>query len=179
MRWRRLDLPGTDEAALESLSDGFRLLGHARFSAPGGPVDLTYSLMIGLDWVTHSATVRGSTSAGWVALEIAASGERGWTLNHDPAPAVSGCIDLDLGFTPATNLLSIRRLALEVGAGAEVTAAWLPFPTCDLKPLRQVYTRKAIHQYGYSCPDLPFQTTFEVDGLGFVRDYPPIWKELG
>ena len=50
----------------------------------------------------------------------------------------SGCIDLDLSFSPATNLLAIRRLALPVNEIAEVRSAWLTFPDLDLEPLDQV-----------------------------------------
>ncbi len=39
-------------------------------------------------------------------------GGRGiWRVNDAAVPAVAGCIDLDLGFSPATNLLPIRRAA--------------------------------------------------------------------
>jgi hypothetical protein len=41
--------------------------------------------------------------------------------------AGEGCLDIDLGFSPSTNLLPIRRLTLAVGEAATVRAAWLPF----------------------------------------------------
>lgn len=135
-------------------------------------------MLIGPDWVTRAAAIRGSTSAGEVNLEIAVNREHGWSLNTAPMPAVAGCIDLDLGFTPATNLISIRRLDLGIGARGEIVAAWLPFPSFELQPLRQVYARSTSHEYAYSCPDLRFQSTLTVDDLGFVRDYPPLWREL-
>lgn len=101
-----------------------------------------------------------------------------WTFNGDLVPAVTGCIDFDLGFTPATNILSIRRIALPVGAEAEVTVAWLPsLAAKTLQPLRQVYHRIAEDRYGYACPDLPFDSTLRVNGDGFVLDYPPLWVE--
>jgi hypothetical protein len=177
IRWRRLDLPGTDEAELASVSDGFKIDGHARFVAPEGRVDLAYWVLVGPDWATRAAAIRGSTSAGPVSLEIEVN--RGsWSLNAAPMPAVAGCIDLDLGFTPATNLISIRRLDLRIGARGEIVAAWLPFPSYELQPLRQVYVRSTSHEYAYSCPDLQFHSTLTVDDRGFVRDYPPLWREF-
>ena len=92
-------------------------------------------------------------------------------------PAVSGCIDFDLAFTPATNIISIRRLALEVGQRADVTAAWFDFRTNTLSPLRQSYRRIAAGEYAYACPDIHFMSTLRVDTAGFVRDYPPLWEE--
>ena len=34
----------------------------------------------------------------------------------------------EMGFSPSTNLVPIRRLSLTVGEEADVKAAWLPFP---------------------------------------------------
>ena len=92
-------------------------------------------------------------------------------------PAVSGCVDLDLAFTPATNLISVRRLALAVGEAADVTAAWFDFRAKTLTPLRQSYQRISASEYAYSCPDIDFRATLLVDDDGFVRRYPPLWEE--
>jgi uncharacterized protein len=50
----------------------------------------------------------------WTDLElriVAMPGER-WELNGTDQPEAADCIDVDLNFTPATNLIAIRRLAL-------------------------------------------------------------------
>ena len=77
-------------------------------------------------------------------------------INHRPAPAVSGCIDVALGFTPATNLLSIRRLALAVGARAEVTVAWFASPAAPTSPAAPGLPPDCGGSVFYRCPDLPF-----------------------
>jgi hypothetical protein len=117
------------------------------------------------------------TRSGRRRVGITSDGARGWTVQGRPMPGVSGCIDLDLAFTPATNLISIRRLALRVGATADVTAAWLDFRANTLAPLRQTYRRLSSGEYSYSCPDLGFNATLLVDEDGFVRRYPPLWEE--
>ena len=43
---------------------------------------------------------------------------KGWFANGVEQDNVAGCLDLDLGFTPATNLFAIRRLSLKVGQRA-------------------------------------------------------------
>jgi hypothetical protein len=53
---------------------------------------------------------------GWVGreavrIEIAASSGR-WRMNGEERPEVEGSLDLDLNFSPSTNLLPIRRLDL-------------------------------------------------------------------
>src|SRR5690606_5431759 len=100
-----------------------------------------------------------------------------WSLNGEPCPSVAGCIDIDLGFTPATNLLPIRRLALAVGQQAEVRAAWLPFPALALEPLPQLYRRQAEHTYHYESNGGSFVRTLEVDDVGLVVRYPGLWEK--
>ena len=176
VRWRRLDLPGTDEAYLESTAAGHRLSGMCRFKDHDGPVALDYVVDLADNWVTRTAIVTGTTPAGPFLLFVNA-GHDGWTFNGDPVPGVAGCVDFDLGFTPATNLISLRRLELGVGNEAEVTVAWLPSLTAtSLEPLRQVYHRISADLYRYSCPDIPFDSTLRVDEAGFVLDYPPLWE---
>ena len=61
VRWRRLDLPGTDEAYLESTAAGHRLSGMCRFKDHDGPVALDYVVDLADNWVTRTAIVTGTT----------------------------------------------------------------------------------------------------------------------
>jgi uncharacterized protein len=175
IRWRRLDLPGTDRATLAPTETGHFLLGHARFEDARGPVDLHYSIVAGSDWRTLQARVDGLDPDGLRSLQIAVAPDGSWRINGRQVPEVQGCVDIDLAFTPATNLLSIRRLALAPGQSGEVLAAWLAYPQDLLRPLRQVYEHQADGRYRYRCPELGFETVLEVDATGFVQSYPPLW----
>ncbi|HJR34025.1 MAG TPA: putative glycolipid-binding domain-containing protein [Gemmatimonadales bacterium] len=176
MRWRRLDLPGHDQARLRSEPGSRRLEGHAEFSDGTNRWDLRYSVSCTLDWTTTRAIVRGHSDRGAIEATVVRSAGGGWTLNGAPVPAVAGCIDVDLAFTPATNLLSLRRLDLAVGQKAEVVAAWLTFPEFALTPLRQRYHRTSQASYDYSAPDLPFAGILTVNPDGFVIDYAGLWR---
>jgi Uncharacterized protein conserved in bacteria len=99
-----------------------------------------------------------------------------WRLNDADCPAVTGCLDLDLSFTPATNLLPIRRLALPIGETAAVRSAWLTFPALTLEPLDQVYRRTHATTYAYESDGGSFSTELEVNGDGFVTRYPNLWE---
>jgi hypothetical protein len=175
--WRRLDLPGRDQAELTSTAEGHHLAGAAYFQDADELVAITYLVTLTPDWRTQAAALRIMTRAGRRRLRITLAGGSEWAVQGRPMPAVSGCTDVDLAFTPATNLISIRRLALGVGARAAVTAAWLDFRTNTLTPLRQTYHRISADRYAYSCPDINFESTLRVDGDGFVREYPPLWED--
>jgi hypothetical protein len=89
---------------------------------------------------------------------------------------VAGCIDLDLGFSPSTNLLPIRRLGLAVGQEAEVKAAWLRFPGLPLEPLEQLYRRIDVTTYRYESAGGSFVTELQVNAQGLVTRYPNFWE---
>ena len=89
---------------------------------------------------------------------------------------MAGCIDLDLGFSPSTNLLPIRRLGLAIGQEAKVQAAWLGFPSFTLEPLDQLYRRMDVATYHYESAGGRFVTELQVNVAGFVTRYPDFWQ---
>jgi uncharacterized protein len=103
----------------------------------------------------------------------AQSGE--WTVDGSPAPHLTGCEDIDLGFSPSTNLLPVRRLELPIGASMAVRAAWVRFPEFTTEVLEQVYTRLGQGRYHYESAGGRFQRDLVVDATGFVLDYPELW----
>jgi len=173
--WRRLDQPGHDSARLTKMSSGVVLEGTTVFSESGRPCRLDYRVDCDPWFRTVSARVLGWLGAVSIELEITAAPERMWTLNGRPCPKVQGCEDLDLSFTPATNVLPIRRHRLAIGARASVRAAWLDFPNVALAPLEQVYERVAESRYRYESAG-GFKAMLETNGAGLVTHYPGLWQ---
>jgi hypothetical protein len=174
--WRRLDLPGHEVGRLRPLGDGWELSGTALFLYEGQPCRLDYRVVCDRAWRTESARVWGAIGDRDVDLSVAVEEGRRWRLNGVECPAVAGCLDIDLGFSPSTNLLPIRRLALAVGEEAEVEAAWLPFPALTFEVLPQVYRREGETVYRYESAGGRFVRTLEVDASGFVTRYPGLWE---
>jgi hypothetical protein len=113
--WRRLDRPGHDACRLLSRESGWHLVGTAVFAHERQPCRLDYSVVCDGGWRTQSARVTGWVGAEAVEIALSADSGRRWRLNGRECPAVGGCIDLDLNFSPSTNLLPIRRLGLGIG----------------------------------------------------------------
>ena len=128
-------------------------------------------------WIDADGTITGWMDATPVELVIAAGPSRQWTIDGQACPEVSGCADVDLSFTPATNLLPIRRLALGIGARAAVRSAWLRFPALTLEPLDQVYERVGNSQYHYESDHGSFTATLDVSATGLVTRYSGLWEE--
>lgn len=107
------------------------------------------------------------------AIERGTDGQ--WTLNGDIQPDVAGLVDVDLGFTPASSLLAIRRFDLGVGQARPAPAAYLTFPGLRLTRLEQSYQRLDEGRYAYAAPMFGYDDILVVPPAGFVVSYRGLW----
>lgn len=173
--WRRVDAPGHDACWLVPSSGGWTLEGSAVFLSGRSPCALGYRIECDRAFQTKTARVEGWLGPRRIDLRIRVDRRRRWRLNNVPVPAVDGCVDIDINFSPSTNLLSLRRLHPKVDENISVRAAWLAFPKLELQPLEQTYLRTHVHTYDYCAPSLDFSSRLTTDRNGFVVDYPPLW----
>src|SRR5687767_2362522 len=178
MRWRLLDVPGREEARIEQTAGGWRLTGHVEADEAGIPAQLVYVGECDRDWRTRRAIVTGQAAGAPVRFEFTADGNGRWTLNGAPLPLAEGALDIDLGFTPATNLLPIRRLQLAVGERADVRTTWVRFPELRVEVLEQSYQREAARTFRYdaSVDGERFQARLDTDEFGRVLRYEGLWE---
>jgi uncharacterized protein len=178
MQWRRLDGSGREEARVEQTADGWRLTGQLEAEEAGVHAQLRYVINCDPSWRTRRAVVRGSASGAKVRFEFTADGAGHWMLNGAPLPWVEGALDIDLGFTPATNLLPIRRLNLEIGERARVRTAWLRFPQLRVEELEQWYQREAARVFRYESlvDGERFEARLDTDEFGRVLIYEGLWE---
>jgi hypothetical protein len=173
--WHRLDQPGHESASLAFQAGTWHLTGTAVFAHQQQPCRLDYRVTCDAQWHTLSGRVTGWMGGTTVDLALSVDAARRWWLNDTACPEVTGCVDLDLHFSPSTNLLPIRRLELAMGQAAEVKAAWLRFPGMTLEPLVQVYHRLDDATYRYASAGGQFVTELRVNPGGFVIQYPNFW----
>jgi uncharacterized protein len=174
--WRRLDQPGHEAARLVHHAPFWQLGGTAVFAHDRRPCRLEYHVVCDAGWRTLHAKIAGWIGTQQVKAELYTDTARRWIINGRQSPAVAGCVDLDLAFSPSTNTIPIRRLALNQGERAEVRAAWLSFPGLVLEPLVQTYVRTGESSYHYESFGGDFATDLEVSAAGFVLRYPPLWE---
>jgi len=175
--WRRLDIPGHETARIYGDGDRWYLDGAAIFVFEHKPCRLEYLIECGPDWRTAFVNIDGWVGDDLIEIEISVSDRGGWVLNGEKIAAVRGCSDIDLNFSPVTNLLPIRRLNISAGELKKVRAAWLRFPSFDLEPLDQIYTALDETTVLYeSGSGTRFTTELKVDGTGLVVEYPGYWK---
>jgi hypothetical protein len=142
------------------------------------PCRLEYEIACDPHWLTRRCALRGYIGTTPVALDIVRNVRGEWTVDDASAQSLEGCDDIDLGFSPVTNLLPIRRLGLAVGATSAVRAAWVRFPELTLEVLEQTYTRLTDDRYLYESAGGAFRRELRVDDDGFVTEYPDFWRAL-
>jgi uncharacterized protein len=174
--WRGLVFPGHESCCLFSAGKEWHMEGTAVFKYEQQACQLDYHIVCDEAWQTLSAQVEGWLNKVFIHLQIKTDPSGRWWLNDAEQPDVRGCTDIDLNFSPSTNLLPIRRLDLAVGEAAEVKAAWLRFPSFKLEPLPQQYRRLDENTYRYESAGGQFVAELKVDSSGFVIDYPNLWQ---
>ena len=173
--WRRLDTSGHDAAHVTRTADGWRLEGTAVFAHGRGPARLSYWVDCAPDWRTCRAGV-----VGWVGdhpcdLDVTRSETGLWRLDGEAVGGLEACLDLDLGFTPATNFLQLQRCGLGIGETADFPVAWVDVPDPSLTSLPQRYEKRSAATYWYESPQGPYSALLEIADSGFVRTYPGLW----
>lgn len=174
--WRRLDTPGHDACRLEKGAGHWTLDGTAVFQVENGPASLAYRVTCDAAWRTREGSIRGWFAGRSIEIAIERSAKGEWMLNGSLVPDLEACVDLDLGFTPATNLSQLRRIALAPGRSADVPVAWFDIPTFSLALLPQRYERRTEKTYWYEAPSFGYEGLLEVDATGFVTRYPGLWE---
>lgn len=174
--WQCFVFPGHEACRLFSQDSHWSLEGTAAFAHEQQPCQLAYQIICDNAWRTLSAKVDGWLGKTIIRVLIQIGPDQQWWLNGVEQPSLKGCIDVDLNFSPSTNLLPIRRLNLAIGETAKVNAAWLRFPGFELEILSQQYHRLDENTYRYESAGGQFVADLKVNKSGFVVEYPDLWR---
>jgi uncharacterized protein len=173
--WQRLDMPGLEWCEIRRAIEGAHVDGVALVAQAETPYRLEYAIEIDSGGQTRRAVVRPiGMPRGALDLQADAGGH--WLQNGAAVPRLTGCLDVDLGFSPMTNSLPIWRLGLAVGDTRDIRAAWVRFPEFTVDVLRQTYERKAESIYIYRSDG--FEARLTVDADGIVEEYGSYWRLL-
>ncbi len=175
--WRHVDArEGFEVLFPRREGDGVVLEGHSCGVEEGVAWAVRYRIVAGLDWMTRSAHVTSASSAGRLEVRLEADGEGAWRVDGRPAPQLDGVLDVDLEASVCTNVLPVRRLALEVGARADAPAAYVRAPGLEVERLEQSYARLEDdgprRRYDYAAPRFDYAAVLVSDESGLVLDYP-------
>jgi uncharacterized protein len=174
--WQWLQSPGLERFEFVRAGDEWVFRGTILTMAKNAAAEVRYEIVCNSLFHTRVASIFLREPTGERTLKIDAHDGR-WFENGRENHAVKGAIDIDLGWSPSTNTLPIRRLNLDVGhASGEFIAAWVRFPDLLLQPLPQEYLRLAERKYRYSSRGGAFEANVLVDGDSLVLDYEGFWQ---
>ncbi len=176
--WYSPVLPSMERCSLREGADHWRLDGTVLTLLDDAPAEVRYAVTCDRSWRTRTCTVRiDHRDRAWrIALE--ADGTGSWFRDGTRVDAFEGSIDADLGFSPCTNTIPIRRLAPAIGEEVRITVVWLRFPEFDLLSSEQAYTRIGENLYRFESGPGDFRAVIETDGLGIVTRYGDLWREV-
>jgi hypothetical protein len=175
--WRRSDEIPTDEHCTMTVRDtGLALVGTVLGGEGDVPVRIEYRVLADQQGLTTAAHVRDLRGFGQRTIALTRSAKGDWTVDGKTVRALKGCTDVDLGCSPSTNTLPIRRLRLAIGASHTIKAAWLRFPELQVVKAEQTYTRLDESTWRYASGT--FSAELTVDDEGLVTDYAA-WRRTG
>ncbi len=172
--WRCLHTQGHDVAQVAPALSGWHLTGMAAFRGDDGPVAVNYTVEMDDAWLAKRGSLRG-IAGGRRFFHAIERKEDGWTLDGK-WQGLSELVDLDFGFTPATNLQQLTRAGLAVGERAGFSVAWFDIGKDAMVELPQIYERRDETHYWYQSPENGYEAILAMDESGFVRDYPGLWR---
>lgn len=148
-----------------------KLSGTAIVAWDGAPWRIDYDIALDEHGRTRRLTIgadgveAASGGAVRVDLVLEADGNGRWSRDGTIVIDDPEAIDSDLGFSPSTNTLPIRRLGLTIGEQREIAVAWILFPTFEVVLGRQVYERLAERVWRYRSGSFDAELTVDEDGL--------------
>jgi hypothetical protein len=173
--WQWVQSPGLERFEFVRTGDEWTFRGTILALSGNTAAEARYEIACDQLFRTRRASILLRDSSGDRTLKIDAR-DGLWFENGRENQTVKGAIDIDLGWSPSTNTLPIRRLNLEIGrASGEFISAWVRFPELTLQPLPQEYLRLAGRQYRYSSRGGAFVANLIVDNDDLVMDYEGFW----
>lgn len=182
VRWSDWNLNGVDHCLLTE-SDGILVLEGVVAGTRHGLYGAHYRVKTDKRFCTREVRVE---YVGGPAIHLVADGEGHWhdALRDISVADLNGCLDVDIGVTPATNTLPIRRLELKEGESRDITVAYIPLPEQIEEHFRaqraeQRYTCLVSgRRYLYEGIFRDFSAELEVDMFGVVNDYPDTFRRI-
>lgn len=174
--WHCSLLSSSEHPLLRESEDGYSLEGVIAVPLGDVPCHIEYTVLVDQHWRATEARAVIIAPSGIREIVLRSHPTDGWELDGVPAPHLRSCYDIDLGWTLATNTIPIRRLELEIGETASITAAWIRFPELDVVDNEQHYTRLANDRWQYRSGDFNFELTTDPHS-GLVLTYgDDLWR---
>ena len=176
--WRHVDArDGFETVFFRAAASGYVVDGHTTAIEDNIVWAVHFTVEVDEQWVTRHCRVHSWSELGERELVLVHDAAGRWRIDGVLAPALDGCLDVDLEASACTNMLPVRRADLPVLATMDAPAVYVRAPDLAVERLEQTYLRLAHEDeltFAYRAPRFGFEDelVFATDGL--VREYPGI-----
>lgn len=174
--WKRFDERGEERCGFACHEGSCGTEGVGAVAINGSGFVFQYRIETDEGWRVRRAGIVTRLGADEFTAMIERNDEGAWTIGGVRTPRYDRCEDIDLGFSPSTNTLTLKRLALVVGETRTTRAILVTEPELMLSMVKQSYHRIDEQRYEYRVGDFSVVITVDEDGL--VVDYPGMFKAL-
>ncbi|WP_028544860.1 putative glycolipid-binding domain-containing protein [Paenibacillus taiwanensis] len=175
--WKRIPDNGMEYCEV-TFGAAMRMKGNLICANDNGRSSIQYTVLCDQNGNTTHVAVHVQQEQGYSTLSVVRDHLNRWTLNGRELPELNGIKDIDIGVTPATNSLPIRRLKLDVGQSAQIDAAWIRFPALSIQPMKQQYECVSANTYIYKSIESGYTARVNTDDNGIVMDYEGEWQRV-
>jgi hypothetical protein len=170
-RWQTWDGEGDETVTLRWENEGWTAMGEVTRER------VSYVIRLSPLWQVRQFLLFRDQDEPDLWLGTDGSGRWG-ELNGAHRPDLDGCTEIDLHITPFTNSLPIRRLQLDVGDAAEITAALIDVETLGVLPVQQRYEHLPTGEWRKVHVKTGTAVDFRVDPYGLVHDEPELFRRV-
>jgi uncharacterized protein len=178
--WSNQD-PWHTEMAFVELGDGGLTAQGVQLRTAPEPLRLDYRLDA-RDGFTTTELALSCTVEGTVRELVLRREPDGWATAAGPVPGLEEALDIDILDSPLTNTMPVRRHGIGDGGSVDLTVAFVRVPELAVVVSRQRYEHLEQREAGslvrYTSLDSGFTADLELDGDGFVVDYPGLARRL-
>jgi hypothetical protein len=180
--WRHVDAQdGFETVFFRAAASGYVVDGHTSAIEDDVMWAVHFTIEVDEQWITRHCRVQSWCDVGERELLLSHDAAGRWRIDGVLAPALDGCLDVDLEASACTNMLPVRRADLPALGTMEAPAVYVRAPDLAVERLEQTYLRLAHDEeirFEYRAPRFSFddELVFAADGL--VRDYPGIAERV-
>jgi hypothetical protein len=171
VRWQTWDGTGDETVTLRWENEGWTALGEVSRER------VSYVIRLSPTWKTRQFLLFRDQHEPDLWLGTDGNGHWG-EMNGAHRTDLDGCTDIDLHVTPFTNSLPIRRLQLDSGDAADITAALVDVDTLGVIPVRQRYEHLPTGEWRKVHVPTGVAVDFRVDPYGLVHDEPDLFRRV-
>jgi hypothetical protein len=176
--WLTQHAPGAEHVEIHQCPKGYQIHSRMAGSEEGLPVSAGYRLDVDAAWSVIRVVATWSMAGDSHRLRLQRSPSCEWSDSTGARPDLTGCVDIDIAWTPFTNTLPIRRLGLAIGERRAISVAYIAPPDLTVTPVQQQYTRLATDRWRYEGYPSGFVADLKVDEDGLVVNYPDLFQAV-